>query len=101
MYAYTTQVDGETSDYCLTLFTSKRSEHRLRWLMFARVNLNALLVERPECVPEQSRRVILFLELNEALPVLSERGCDARWRFATSEELCMTIIVSIPISPLV
>jgi hypothetical protein len=30
----------------------QRSEFRFRWLMLARVNLNAVLVERPERVPE-------------------------------------------------
>ena len=62
--------------------------------MLARVNLNAVLVERPERVPEQTRRVILFLERDEALPVLAERGRDPCGRFAASEELRMIVIVS-------
>ncbi len=69
--------------------------------MLARVNLNALLVERPERVSEQTRRVILFLERDEALPVFAERGSDACGRFATSEELSIIIIVSIPTTLLV
>jgi hypothetical protein len=55
--------------------------------MLARVNFNPLLVERPESVPEQTRRVILLLELHQAFPVLAERGCDACGWFAASEEL--------------
>lgn len=55
--------------------------------MLARVNLNALLVERPEGVPEQTRRVILLLELHEAFPILAERSCDACGWFAASKEL--------------
>jgi hypothetical protein len=59
--------------------------------MFARVNLNAVLVERPERVPEQTCRVILLLERDEALPILTERGSDACGRFAPSEELCASL----------
>ena len=62
--------------------------------MFARVNLNAILIERPERVPEQPRRVILLLERDEALPVLAKRGSNACGRFATSEELCIILSIS-------
>ena len=65
----------------------KRSELRFWWLMLTRVNLNAVLVERPERVPEQTRRVILLLELHEAFPIFAERSCDACGWFAASEEL--------------
>ena len=95
MYAYTTQVGGGNLQTIeLNRLHIQRSEHRLRWLMLARVNLNAVLVERPERVPEQTRRVILFLERDEALPVLAERGRDPCGWFATSEELRMIVIVS-------
>ena len=60
--------------------------------MLARVNLNTVFVERPERVLEQTLRVILFLERNEALPVLSKRGRDACGRFATTIELYITLI---------
>jgi hypothetical protein len=93
VYVYTMQ-GGSRS---LITHRHPRSKLRFWWLMLARVNLNALLVERPERVLEQTRRVILLFERNEALPILAERGSDACGRFAASEELYMIITISITI----
>ena len=55
--------------------------------MLARIHLAAILVERPERVPEQTRRVILLLERDEAFPVLAEGGSHARGDLVSSKEL--------------
>ena len=65
------------------------SKHRFCWLVLARIDLNAVLVEGPERVPEQTRRIILLLERDEALPVLAKRSGHARGQFVASEELCI------------
>jgi hypothetical protein len=57
--------------------------------MLAWIDLSPVLVEWPERVPEQTRRVILLLERDEALPVLTERGGHTRGHLVTSEELCV------------
>lgn len=57
--------------------------------MLARVHLAAILVEWPERVPKQARRVILLLELHEAPPILAKGSGHARRNFVPSEELCV------------
>src|SRR5260221_3761436 len=59
----------------------------LRRLMLARVHLAAILVERPESVPEQTRWVVPLLERDEALPVLAEGGGHACGELVSSKEL--------------
>jgi hypothetical protein len=58
--------------------------------MLARIHLTAVLVERPERVPEQTRRVILLLECDEALPVLAEGCSNTRGDFVPPKELRVT-----------
>jgi hypothetical protein len=55
--------------------------------MLARVHLAAILVERPERVPEKTCWVVLLLERNEGLPVLAEGGGHARGDLRSSKEL--------------
>ena len=58
-----------------------------RRFVLARVHLAAIFVKWPERVPEQTRRVILLLKRNEALPILAEGGGHARGDLVPSEEL--------------
>lgn len=58
-----------------------------RRLVLARVHLAAIRVKWPERVPEQTRRVIFFLQRDEALPILAKRGGHARRELVPSEEL--------------
>ena len=55
--------------------------------MLAWVHLPTVLVERPERVLEQTVRVVLLLERDEAIPVLPERGDHACGELVPSEEL--------------
>jgi len=54
--------------------------------VLARVHLATILVEGPECVPEQTCRVILLFERDETFPVLAERSGHARGDLMSSEE---------------
>jgi hypothetical protein len=63
-----------------------------RRLVLARIDLSTVLIEGPERVPEQTRRVVLLLERDEALPVLTERGGHAGGRLVASEELCVAAL---------
>lgn len=55
--------------------------------MLARIHLTAILVERPERIPEQTRRIVLFLDRDEALPVLAEGGGHPCGGLVSSKEL--------------
>jgi hypothetical protein len=58
--------------------------------VLTRIHHAAILVERPERIPEQTSRIILLLERDEALPVLTERGNHASGNLVPSEELRIT-----------
>lgn len=55
--------------------------------MLAWIHLSAIFVEGPERVPEQARRIVLFLKRYQALPVLAKGGGYASGDLVPSKEL--------------
>ena len=60
---------------------------RFRWLVLAWIHLSAIFVEGPERIPEHARRIVLFLERDQALPILAKGGGYARGHLVPSKEL--------------
>ena len=77
----TTRTQAESISYDLTLLNS------FRRLVLARVNLVPILIKWPECVPEQTSRIIFLLERNKTLPIFAKGGSHTCWGLVPSKEL--------------